>query len=201
MAEGNGNVDLPAQAGSKLAYILRLYGIFFRIGAFTIGGGYAMLPIIEKEFVSRYKWVSEQEMVDIIAIVQSLPGVIAINTAIFVGYKTAGLLGALLAALGMLSPSLIIITAFAYLYTSVQDNPYVGAAFQGVRAGVTALIGLAGLKLARRVVTSPVTAGVAAASFTAVWIFQVHAALVVVIAALAGLIAVGIRRVREHDSA
>ncbi|MGM0432332.1 MAG: chromate transporter [Spirochaetota bacterium] len=191
---------MPTQSEPTLLRILRLYGIFFRIGAFTIGGGYAMLPIIEKEFVSRHKWVSEQEMVDIIAIVQSLPGVIAINTAIFIGYKTAGMLGAVLAALGMLSPSLIIITAFAYLYTSVQDNPYVGAAFQGVRAGVTALIGLAGLKLARRVITSPATAGVAAASFTAVWFFQVHAALVIVFAAAAGLIAAGISKVREHDS-
>jgi chromate transporter len=182
-------------SSSLIKRILSLYLTFFKIGAFTIGGGYAMLPIIEHEFVTRRKWVNEQEMVDIIAIVQSLPGVIAFNTSMFIGYRSAGILGAVMAALGMLSPSLIIITIFAYLYVSVQDNRYVQAAFKGIRSGVTALIALAGFKLAKRVVVNPVSALIATLAFIAVWLLNVHAALVIVFSAAAGLIITGIRRI------
>jgi chromate transporter len=185
---------------SPLRRAFSLYLTFFKIGAFTIGGGYAMLPIIEHEFVVKKKWVSEQDMVDIIAIVQSLPGVIAFNTSMFIGYRSAGILGSVMAALGMLSPSLIIITIFAYLYVSVQDNLYVQSAFKGIRSGVSALIALAGWKLARRVVNNPFTALIAAASFTAVWVLNVHAAVVIVIAASGGLIITGIRRLRHAAS-
>lgn len=185
---------------SHLRRAFSLYLTFFKIGAFTIGGGYAMLPIIEHEFVVKKKWVSEQDMVDIIAIVQSLPGVIAFNTSMFIGYRSAGILGSVMAALGMLSPSLIIITIFAYLYVSVQDNIYVQSAFRGIRSGVSALIALAGWKLARRVVNNPFTALIAAASFTAVWFLNVHAAVVIVFAASGGLIITGIRRLRYAAS-
>jgi chromate transporter len=139
-------------------------------------------------------------MVDIIAIVQSLPGVIAFNTSMFIGYRYAGMLGSVMAALGMLTPSLIIITIFAYLYVSVQDNRYVQSAFRGIRSGVSALIALAGWKLARRVVNNPFTSLIAVASFTAVWFLNVHAALVIVIAAAGGLIVTGVRRARNASS-
>ncbi len=178
---------------------LILFETFFRIGAFTIGGGYAMLPVIEKEFVSRRGWVSEEEMIDIIAIVQSLPGVIAFNTSMFIGYKIAGFTGAVIAALGMMMPSLLIISGFAYFYVSIQDNAYVQAAFKGVRAGVTALIFLAGIKLGKRVVTSTVTAVIAVVSFIAVWYYSVHAALVIVFSAALGMMLFGISKVRKHD--
>lgn len=174
-----------------------LFQTFFRIGAFTIGGGYAMLPIIEREFVSELKWVTEDEMVDIIAIVQSLPGVIAFNTCMFIGYKAAKTPGAVIAALGMMLPSLIIITLFSYLYVSVQDNSYVQGAFRGVRAGVTALVGLAAHRLGKRVIDSPVKGLLAAAAFLAVWLFSVHAALVVVAAALIGLTSHAYMQVRR----
>ncbi len=157
-----------------------------------------MLPIMEKEFVSNRKWVSEEEMIDIIAIVQSLPGVIAFNTSMFIGYKIAKFPGALIAALGMLFPSLIIITLFAMLYVSVQDNLYIQGAFMGIRAGVTALIGLAGYKLGKRVLDSSLKALIAVASFLAVWYFEVHAALIIVIAAVVGLVVYGITEARSH---
>ncbi len=179
---------------------LILLETFFRIGAFTIGGGLAMLPIIEKEFVSRRKWVSEEEMIDILAIVQSLPGVIAFNTSMFIGYKVAGLPGAVLAAIGMMLPSLIIITIFALFYVSVQDNLYIQGAFMGIRSGVTAMIGLAGIRLGKKVLTSPFKAVLAAASFTAVWFFDVHAALVIIFTAALGLTIHGMRTVRNHGN-
>jgi chromate transporter len=177
---------------------LFLFWIFFRIGAFTIGGGYAMLPIIEKEFVSKRRWVTEEDMVDIIAIVQSLPGVIAFNTSMFIGYKVAGFFGAVIAALGMMLPSLIIISLFSLVYVSVQDNAIVQAAFLGIRAGVTALIGIAGFKLSRRVLDSAVNAAIAAVSFAAVWYFSFSAAYTILIAALLGLVMYGIVKVRAY---
>lgn len=170
----------------RLRQFFILFFTFFKIGAFTIGGGYAMLPIIEREFVTRRKWVSSSEMVDIIAIVQSLPGVIAFNTSMFVGYRTAGIPGAVAAALGMMAPSVLIITGFSYVYVSVADNIHVQAAFRGIRSGVTALIGIAGFKLARKVVTSPFAAVLAALSFIAVGLFDLHAALAVLCAATVG---------------
>lgn len=173
---------------SRFRQFFILFATFFKIGAFTIGGGYAMLPIIEREFVTRRKWVTSSEMVDIIAIVQSLPGVIAFNTSMFVGYRTCGVLGSVAAALGMMAPSLIIITGFSYIYVSVADNVHVQAAFSGIRSGVTALIGIAGFKLARKVVTSPFAAILAALSFIAVGLFDLHAALAVLLAATLGVI-------------
>ncbi len=183
---------------SPLKRFLYLFGIFFRIGAFTIGGGYAMLPIIEKEFVSNKRWVSEEDMVDIIAIVQSLPGVIAFNTSMFIGFKIAGFAGAVIAALGMLLPSLIIISLFSLVYVSVQDNAYVQAAFMGIRAGVTALISIAGFKLGRRVLVSALDAVIAAVSFAAVWYFSFSAAYTILVAALLGLLMYGIVKVRAY---
>ncbi len=186
---------------SEMSLIKRfaiLFETFFRIGAFTIGGGYAMLPIMEKEFVTNRAWVTEEEMIDIIAIVQSLPGVIAFNTSMFIGYKIAKIPGALIAAIGLALPSLIIITLFAMLYVSVQDNLYIQGAFMGIRAGVTALIGLAGYKLGKRVLVSPFKAAVAVASFIAVWYFEIHAALIIVCAAVLGLVIFGVTKARSH---
>jgi chromate transporter len=119
--------------------LVRMFLTFFRIGAFTIGGGYAMLPLIEREFVEKQGWVSEDEIVDIFAIVQSVPGVIAINSSIFIGYRIAGLAGALAATLGMVLPSFIIISVIAAFFVQFRDIPAVQNAFAGIRAGVTAL--------------------------------------------------------------
>lgn len=173
-----------------------LFSAFFKIGAFTLGGGYAMLPLIEKEFVEVRGWVTEEDMVDILAIVQSLPGVIAINTSLFIGYKVAGLPGALLALCGMVLPSLIIIILFALLYVSVQNNPYVQGAFRGVRAGVTGLILLAGIKLGKKVIKNGISLAIAITTFVCVWWFSIHAALAILGSAFVGLVVYTIKKVK-----
>jgi len=183
---------------SLLRKVWILFSTFFRIGTFTIGGGYAMLPLIEREFVEDRKWVTKEEMIDILAIVQSLPGIIAVNSSIFIGYRVSGLLGAVIATVGLLISPIAMITAFAYLYINVQEKEFLQGLFIGVRSGVTALILLAGIRLGKSVLTGIFAWSAAAASLTAVWIIGVHAGLVILFSALAGSIAYGINRARER---
>ena len=169
-----------------------LFSTFFRVGTFTIGGGYAMLPLIEREFVEKRKWVTQEEMIDILAIVQSLPGIIAVNSSIFIGYQVAKIPGAVIATIGLVISPILIITGFAYLYINVQDERYLQGLFIGVRSGVTALILLAGIRLGSKVLTSMFSWVVAAAALTAVWLFNVHAGLVILSAALLGSVVFGL---------
>ena len=106
---------------------------FFHIGIFTLGGGYAMIPLIEEEVVNRHKWVEKEEMLDLIAIAQSCPGVFAINIAIFIGYKLRKIRGAIATALGTALPSFLIILAIAIFFKQFEDNKIVAAIFRGIR--------------------------------------------------------------------
>lgn len=117
-----------------------LFTVFFRIGSFTIGGGYAMIPLIRKEVVENKLWIGEQEFIDMLAMAQSAPGVIAINTAIFVGYKIRGLKGSFVTVLGSALPSFLIILIIAMTFANFKDNPIVERFFKGIRPAVVALI-------------------------------------------------------------
>ena len=119
---------------------LALFKTFFKIGALTIGGGYAMLPLIQHEVAEKRKWIEESDMLDIVAIAESTPGPIAINTATFVGTKTCGFWGAFSATLGTVLPSFIIISTLSYVLEVLLDYEIVKFAFNGIRAGVIALI-------------------------------------------------------------
>lgn len=118
----------------------QLFGIFFKIGAFTFGGGYAMIPLIEHETAEKRHLIDKEEISDIVAIAESTPGPIAINSATFVGYRSCGVLGSAAATLGVVLPSLIIISLIALFMRHVMDNRFVRYAFFGIRAGVLALI-------------------------------------------------------------
>ena len=120
--------------------LLELFLVFSKIGGFTFGGGYAMLPIIQKEIVEKKGWATDEEVVDYYAIGQITPGIIAVNTATFVGYKNKGILGAIFATLGMIFPSLIIIMIIASSFMHFQDNSIVQYAFAGLRVGVVVLV-------------------------------------------------------------
>ena len=124
----------------KWKQALQLFGIFLKIGAFTFGGGYAMIPLIEYETAEKRKLIDKQEISDIVAIAESTPGPIAINSATFVGYRSCGVLGSAMATLGVVLPSLIIILSIAFFLRKFVDNTYVQYAFFGIRAGVLALI-------------------------------------------------------------
>ena len=136
-------------SNEKLKRARRLFVTFFRIGAFTFGGGYAMVPLIEREVVAERKWLRHEEVLDMFAIGQTAPGVIAINVSIFVGHRVAGILGAVAAVLGMVLPSLVFMSVVAMCFEQIKDNAWVGHAFSGVRAGVLVLILSAVQKLAK----------------------------------------------------
>jgi len=113
---------------------------FFKIGAFTFGGGYAMIPIIQEEVVSKKKWIDENEFLDAIAVAQGSPGPVAVNTSIYVGYRVKGLPGALMAVLGTVLPSFFIILIIAKFFYQYRDNPILDKIFLGIRPAIVALI-------------------------------------------------------------
>ena len=130
--------------------LLQLFWSFFKIGAFTFGSGYAMIPMIEKEVVDRKKWFEKDEFYDQFALASSAPGPFALNTAVFVGYKMAGWWGAFFAVLGAVVPSFVIILVIAIYLTEFSDNKYVAAAFKGIRPAVIALIAVPFINLLKR---------------------------------------------------
>ena len=140
--------------------LVNLFMVFFRIGAFTFGGGYAMLPMLQREVVEKHHWATEDELMDYFAIGQCTPGIIAINTATFVGYKNRGVIGAVAATLGMITPSIIIITLIAAFLTNFADLAVVKHAFNGIRACVCILIFNAVVKLAKKSVVDKMCLGI-----------------------------------------
>ena len=125
----------------------QLFSAFFRIGLLTFGGGYAMLPMLQREVVDKYHWVSEEDVLDCYAIGQCTPGVIAVNTATFVGYRQAKVAGAFVATAGVVCPSFLIITIIAMLLRQFADYPVVIHAFDGIRVAVAVLVVMAVVKL------------------------------------------------------
>ena len=125
---------------SKAKRILTLFLTFFKIGAFTFGGGYAMIPLIQREIVEKHGWMNDEDILDIFAIAESTPGPIAINSATFVGYRAAGVLGSVCATLGVVLPSFVIILLLSFVLRQFQELRAVQYAFAGIRAGVLALL-------------------------------------------------------------
>jgi chromate transporter len=117
-----------------------LFLVFFKIGAFTFGGGYAMIPIIRNEVVNKKRWLEGEEFMDMLAVAQSMPGPIALNTALFVGNKRLGFKGSLFSGAGVILPSFIVILLIAIVFTQFKDNPFVERIFKGIRPAVAALI-------------------------------------------------------------
>ncbi len=135
---------------NKLKNALRLFLNFFKIGLFTFGGGYAMVAVIERELVERKKWISHEEFLDVVAIAESTPGPIAINSATYIGYKRAGFLGSAFATLGVVLPSFTIIFVISLFYEKFIQIKLVSYAFNGIRAGVAFLIISAGIKMLKK---------------------------------------------------
>lgn len=167
------------------AYI-RIFLSFFKIGFFTLGGGYAMLPFIEREVVVRRAWIGGGDFLDALALAQSLPGPVAVNTAVFVGYRIRGLRGSLAAMLGSVMPSFIVMILAAAFFAGIKDNPRAAAAFAGLRPAVAALVAASAWSLAKRARLDRLKAGIALAAALAVWLGGVSPAWIVVSLALAG---------------
>lgn len=127
----------------------QIFAVFAKIGAFTIGGGYAMIPLIQAE-MSKRGWISDDELPDIVALSQSAPGVMAVNISIFAGHKLRGFKGSIAATLGSITPSFLMILAIAMFFTAFRDNPWVERAFKGIRPVVVSLIAIPMVNMARK---------------------------------------------------
>lgn len=167
---------------------MELFTTFFRIGLFTLGGGYAMIPLIEAEVVDKRKWIDKTLFLDLIAIAQSCPGVFAINLSIFIGYRMKGVKGALLTTAGTAMPSLLIILAIAMFFQHFQDVPVVAAAFAGIRPAVVALIAAPTFNMARRAKISFINCWIPIGSALLIWALGVNPIYIILAAGIGGLI-------------
>lgn len=164
-----------------------LFRTFLKIGLFTFGGGYAMLPLIEREVIGKGRWgIEKQEFLDLLTLAQTVPGPIALNTAVFIGYKSRGYAGAVATALGIVVPSFVIILLIAILFADIRHNPFVDAAFKGMRPAVVALIVVPVISLARGLHWSMY--GVIAASALLVWRLGWSPIWLLIAAAAAGIV-------------
>ena len=168
--------------------IIKLFLAFAKIGAVTFGGGYAMLPILQRDIVKKHGWATDDELVDYFAIGQCTPGIIAVNTATFIGYKQKGVWGGIFATLGVIFPSIVIISIIAAFITNYAELPVVRYAFNGIRVCVCILILNAVHKLSKSSLVDKWTSGIFAVVFILSMFFNVSAAILVLVAGLAGYI-------------
>ena len=168
--------------------LLKLFAAFARVGVLTFGGGYAMIPMLEREIVDRHGWATSEELMDYYAVGQCTPGVIAVNTATFIGYKTAGNLGGVVATLGVIFPSFVIISVIAGILQNFADIPAVKSAFAGIRVCVCVLIFNSVLKLWKGAVKDKAALVLCLLVFVLNVFFSVSPVVYVVCCAAAGIL-------------
>ncbi|WP_455628623.1 chromate transporter [Parabacteroides chinchillae] len=163
-----------------------LFLTFVKIGTFTIGGGYAMIPLIQREVVDR-GWLSKEDFIDLFSVAQSLPGIFAVNISIFVGYKLKKTPGSIICALGTIIPSFLIILAIALFFTGVKDNVWVEKAFKGLRPAVVALIAVPCLTTARSIKLSYAQMVIPIGAALLIWLGDVSPVWIILAAIIGGL--------------
>jgi len=164
-----------------------LFTSFAAISSVSLGGGLVMLPVMQREFVDKRHWLNEEDMIDTIALVQSLPGIIAVNMSSILGYRIAGIPGALAATFGVVLPPFATIVCIAFFLFNFMELPAVQHIFFGVRSAVCAMIFTSALKLGKKTLTGAFEITIAAAGFLALLLFNANIILLIVAAALAGL--------------
>lgn len=168
--------------------LLKLYGLFFKIGIMTFGGGYAMLPILERELTQKRKYVTMEEIMDYFAVGQCTPGIIAVNTATFIGFKRRGILGGIFTTLGVVSPSVLIISLLASVLELLAGNEIASHAFNGISVAVCALIIQAILKLIKTGIKDIFTLIICLAAFVASFILKISPIIIIIVSAVLGVV-------------
>jgi chromate transporter len=166
--------------------LLQIFWTFFKIGPVTFGGGFAMIPLIEKEVVDKKNWLKSEDVTDIFALAQSVPGAVAINSATFIGKRIGGIRGAIAAMLGVSLPTFLIVLTLGILYSLFQNNPKVAAAFLSIRASIVALIVYAAIKTGKTAIVDKFTLGLFVVGIPV--LFFIHPILAILGGALAGII-------------
>ena len=170
----------------------QLFWIFFKMGPVTFGGGYAMIPLIEKEVVEKRKWLKSEEVTDVFALSQAVPGAVAINSATFIGRRIGGIKGSIAAMLGISLPTFFIVLTLGILYFFFQDNPKIEAAFLAIRASVVALIAYAAIKIGKAAIIDKSTLGIMIVGVAL--LFFIHPIFVILLGALTGIVCSLIKR-------
>jgi chromate transporter len=173
---------------NNIKNLLLQYRTWFKIGLFTFGGGYAILPMIDKELVSKHNWVNKDEVLDYYAIGQSLPGIIAVNTAAFIGFKTSRVPGSIFSILGVITPSMILITLVATLLAGFSDMPVVRNALAGIQIAVCMLMTVTILQFAKGAFKDIGGIIICAAVFALTFFEGVNIFIIVILSALSGIV-------------
>lgn len=166
----------------------KIFLTFSKIGAFTLGGGYAMLPLIEHEVVDKNLWLSKEDFLDVVAVAQSLPGIFAVNISIFIGYKLRKLKGSIVCALATILPSFLIILLIAMFFSQYKDNPVIAKLFKGIRPAIVALIAVPVFSSAKAAKITFKTAFIPILSVVLISFLNVSPVFVILIAGLAGVL-------------
>ena len=187
----------------KIKKVGQLALTFLKIGAFTFGGGYAMLAFLETEFVSRRQWMTMEEFMDMTAIAESTPGPMAVNSATYIGYRVAGPVGALVATLAVCLPSFVVIYILSFFFDRFLSLTYVAKAFRGIQAGVVYLIFSAGLKMLRSIEKNALSRGIAAVVMLLMVVLtllsvKVSSLIYILLSGLIGLAVYGVRVWRQR---
>ncbi len=169
-----------------LRTLLELYLVFVKIGAFTFGGGLAMMPIMQRELIEKKGWITEEELVDYFAIGQSTPGIIAVNVSTFVGYKRAGWFGGIIGTIGVVTPSLVIISLLAGAISSIDKYPLAQKALRGINVAVAALLTSVIVKFSKKTIKNIWNALFMLLSFVLIYFFKVQSVWIIIAALVIG---------------
>lgn len=178
---------------------LQIFTCFAKIGAFTIGGGYAMIPIIQKEVVEKKRWIDEEDFLDVLAISQSAPGLLAVNISIFLGYRLKGVRGGIVAALGSVLPSFLIILLIAMFFAGYQDNPAIIKIFKGIRPAVVALIAVPMINMAKKAKLNIYTGALAVVTALLVTFLKVSPIYILLVAGCIFVIPAYLKKKRKEE--
>ena len=172
----------------KIKNLFNLYFSFAKIGTFTIGGGLAMMPMMQSELIEKRKWITDEELIDYYAVGQSTPGIVAVNVATFVGYKQMGIVGGIFATLGMVTPSLVIIMILASLINSINDFPIIQKALKGINVAVAALLTSTIINFMKKTIKKFTNAIFMMISFLLVFVFKLPSFWIILFALFIGVV-------------
>ncbi|MCQ6559174.1 chromate transporter [Paenibacillus mendelii] len=178
---------------NRLQILLQLFWTFFRIGPATFGGGYAMIPLIERETVTKRKWIDKQEMSDLISIAGSAPGGVGVNASAFIGHRLGGIGGAIAAIIGITLPTFLIVFILSFFYVQFGDNPKLEAALKGIHGAIIALILIAAYKMAKSSVFDKTTVTIALSALAVLLLTEINPIIAIVSGLFIGIILVRIK--------
>jgi chromate transporter len=178
----------------KQISLFQIFWTFFKIGPVTFGGGYAMIPLLEREIVQNKKWIKNEDITDVFALAESIPGAIAINSSTFIGFRIGGIKGAIAALCGVFLPTFCIVILLSMLFLQVQEHPKIEAAFQAIRATIVALIVYAGYMIGKTAIIDKTTFTISSAAMFTLYFFHLHPVVIILTGIFLGIFLVKMKQ-------